>query len=373
MLYESLISNVDRGRSGENKGIPMPFERLRKYIPNIQQKTYYLIGAKTKIGKTSLADDLFLYGPLDYILSGIDPGIKLDIDYFSYEIDIRTKVTKAVVRKIWKDFGILVDVNTVLSKGENYCSDEIYEMVKTYKEYFDSIEQYLTVHDIPENPTGIRNYLLKKAYARGTVYKKDINKDPKGEPIMIFDRYEPKDPNLHWIVIIDHIALMHQERGFNTKENIDKMSQYLVGLRNNFGITPVVIQQLNFDTDNDQRHKSNRLTPTIRDFGDSKYTTRDANVIMTLFSPYEYGIHQFEGYDIMKLGNRFRNLEILANRDGEPNVNVGLNFVDAAGCFRELPRPGEMTEGTYNNARNLINGKSTYVKKDGIWQLRKKD
>lgn len=371
MLYESLISNVERGRSGENKGIPIPFERLRNYVPNIQQKTYYLIGAKAKIGKTSLADDLFLHGPLDYILSGVDTKIKLDIDYFSYEIDIRTKVVKAVIRKIWKDFGILVDVNTVLSKGEHYCSDEIYEIVRTYKEYFDSMENYLTVHDIPENPTGIRNYLLKKAYARGKVFKKNINKDPKGEPMMVFDRYEPEDPNLHWIVIIDHIALMHSERGFNTKENIDKMSQYLVGLRNNFGITPVVVQQLNFDTDNDQRHKSNRLTPTIRDFGDSKYTTRDANVIMTLFSPYEYGIHQFEGYDISKLGNKFRNLEILANRDGEPNVNVGLNFIDKAGCFRELPRPDKMTPGIYNSAFNLENGKSTYVKEKGLWTLRK--
>ena len=39
-------------------------------------------------------------------------------------------------------------------------------------------------------------------------------------------------------------------------------------------MTPIVIQQLTFDTDNDERYKSNRLTPTLRDFGDSKYTTR---------------------------------------------------------------------------------------------------
>ena len=32
------------------------------------------------------------------ILSGVDTKIKLDIDYFSYEMDIRTKVVKAVIR-----------------------------------------------------------------------------------------------------------------------------------------------------------------------------------------------------------------------------------------------------------------------------------
>jgi hypothetical protein len=369
-LFEHLITSVEKGRTGDFKGIPIPFKRLVKYIPNIQQKTYYLIGAKTKIGKTTLGDELFMYGPLDYILGNPDCGIQLDIDYFSYEIDIRTKVIKAVGRAIWYDYGIIADVNTILSKGENHCSDEIYNIVKTYREYFDRIEDHLTVHDIPDNPTGIRNYLLKKAESRGRIEKKNINKDPNGDPMMRFDRYVPNNPNLYWIVIIDHIALMSEERGFNTKQNIDKMSQYLVNLRNNFGITPVVIQQLSGEVDNDERFKSNRLTPTLRDFGDSKYTTRDANVIMALFSPYQYSIHQFEGYNITKLGNTFRNLEILANRDGEPNINIGLNFVDKVGTFREFPAPKDMTDVHYHNGSNLINGRPKYIKENGIWQPR---
>ena len=104
---------------------------------------------------------------------------------------------------------------------------------------------------------------------------------------------------------------MLEERGFNTKQNIDKMSQYLVQLRNNYGATPIVIQQMAFDSENDDRHKSGRLTPTLKDFGDSKYTTRDANVIMALFSPYRYNLDRFQGYNVSALGNSYRNLEIL--------------------------------------------------------------
>jgi len=320
------------------------------------------------MGKTSFVDDVFLYGSLDYILSNPDSNIELDIDYFSFEIDSKTKLVKGVARRLWHDYNIIADVNTILSKGEHYCSDELYNIVKGYRNYFEKIEDYLTVHDMTDNATGINKYLIEKAKKRGTIEFKNINKDPEGEPIMRFDKYTPNKDNVYWLIIIDHIALLREERGFNTKQNIDKMSQYLVSMRNNFGATPVVIQQLTFDTDNDERFKSNRLTPTLKDFGDSKYTTRDANVIMTLYSPYRHGITQFEGYDITKLGNKFRNLEILENRDGEPNVNIGLNFIDKVGTFRELPKPKDMTPESYKYAFDMENRKSSYFKNEsGVW------
>lgn len=219
----------------------------------------------------------------------------------------------------------------------------------------------------------IYKYLLDKAKRHGTIIEKNVNEDPNGEKIMRFDNYIPNNPKRYWLVFIDHIALMLEERGFNTKQNIDKMSQYLVSLRNNFNMTPIVIQQLNFDTDNDERYKSNRLTPTLRDFGDSKYTTRDANVIMTLFSPYRHHIEEFGGYDIRRLGNSFRNCEILENRDGEPNINIGLNFIGAAGTFREMPRAKDMNDAYYHASANYINSKPKYVKgENGLWTMNNK-
>lgn len=185
---------------------------------------------------------------------------------------------------------------------------------------------------------------------------------------MRFDKYIPNNPKRYWLVFIDHIALMMEERGFNTKQNIDKMSQYLVNLRNNFGLTPIVIQQLAFDSENDERHKTGRLTPTLKDFGDSKYTTRDANVIMALFSPYRYNLERFQGYDITRLGNSFRSLEILENRDGEPNVNLGLNFIGPCGTFRELKKSNEMQDTQYHYASNYVNDKPKFMKNSqGIW------
>tara|TARA_R110002126_G_scaffold47605_3_gene133346 strand:+ start:1976 stop:2980 length:1005 start_codon:yes stop_codon:yes gene_type:complete len=312
-IFDDVLNEVDRGRSGLNVGLPMGFERLVQYLPNIQQGTYYLIGAGTKVGKTTLADDCFMYNPYDYLKQNPDSPITLDIDYFSYEIEKKVKIVKGIGRKLWMDHGLIADVNQILSRGVNHCSDELYEKVRGYRDYFEGMEDCVTIHDMPDNPTGMNKYLYGKANELGTVEYEKVGTDPAtGKDITRFKRYTPNDPNRYWIIIIDHIALLKAERGFNTKQNIDKMSQYLVQLRNNYGAIPVVIQQLAFDAENDERHKAGRLTPQIKDFGDSKYTTRDANVIMALFDPSRVGVERFQNYDVRRLGNTYRNLEILA-------------------------------------------------------------
>lgn len=92
---------------------------------------------------------------------------------------------------------------------------------------------------------------------------------------------------------------------------------------------------------------------------------------MALFSPYRYKVEKFQGYDITKLGNSFRSLEILENRDGEPNINVGLNFIGPCGTFRELPRTNQMTSTIEEQAVNFINAKSKFIKNtQNEWVLR---
>lgn len=58
----------------------------------------------------------------------------------------------------------------------------------------------------------------------------------------------------------------------------------------------------------------------------------------------------------------------ILNRDGEPNINVGLNFIGPVGTFREMPTVSQMNETYYNTAANYINNKSIYTKTpNGIW------
>lgn len=342
---DQAIERIDRGRKGLNLGLPMGFNRLVEYLPNIQQATYYLLGGGPKVGKSSMADDMFLYNPYDYIINNKQTDFELDIDYFSFEVEKITKIVKGICRRLHYKYGITTDVNFVLSKGKNRISDDVYRAVVECKDYFERLEDILHIHDTPINPTGINKYLYGKVERHGKVIRKPVEvKEDNGSvrTIEVFDRYVPYNEKRYHLVIVDHVALMHTESNYAVKQNIDKISQYFVALRNNYFITPIVIQQLSFDSESSDRARVKKVTPTLYDFGDSKYTTRDANVIMALFNPSAFGMETFNNYNIKLMGNRFRNLEILANRDGEPNVNIGLHFEGKVGTFKEMPLATEL-------------------------------
>ena len=47
--FDRAFNHIEKGISGENIGIPIPYEHLRKHLPNIQRSTYYLLGANSKV------------------------------------------------------------------------------------------------------------------------------------------------------------------------------------------------------------------------------------------------------------------------------------------------------------------------------------
>jgi hypothetical protein len=276
-IFDAAIAEVDKGREGLNVGLPHGHNDLLEYFPNIQQKTYYLVGASTGCGKTSFVDEAFMYNPYDYLVKN-DTPFDIDITYFSFEIDKVSKIIKGVCRYLALNHNIHVDVNTVLSRGKNRISDEIYQLVLSTRDYFERLEDKLTVFDMPTNPTGIYKYMYNKARENGEIVTKTVNtRDDSGNPttIQVFDYYVPKNPNKYFMFIVDHVALATSERdAASTKAIIDKISQYSIQLRNNFRQIPVIIQQLSYEINDPMRARINRLSPMLSDFGDSKYTTR---------------------------------------------------------------------------------------------------
>ena len=276
-LFQRALEEIERGRQGLNTGIPIPFSRLQQYVPNIQKKTYTLIGANAKVGKTSLADDLFLYNVYDYV-SREDVEEEAEWHYWSMEIDSISKIIKGVARRLWYKYGIYTDINYVLSKGKNRIAQEVYDKVLECREYFERMEGMLHIYDVPENPTGIFKTLKRVAVDNGTIVTKPITILDNGveRTVNKFSHYIENNPKKYIFPIFDHIALAAQEKGLgDTKSVIDKISQDCVGFRNNYFFSPVVIQQLAFNNDSPERFQQRRLRPQLSDFGDSKYTSRD--------------------------------------------------------------------------------------------------
>lgn len=67
-----------------------------------------------------------------------------------------------------------------------------------------------------------------------------------------------------------------------------------------------------------------------------------ANLVIGLYSPFKYGIREFEGYDVTKLRNNVRFMEVIEDRDYGANGQIcPLYFDGATSFFSELPRAND--------------------------------
>lgn len=96
-------------------------------------------------------------------------------------------------------------------------------------------------------------------------------------------------------------------------------------------------------------------------FKDTSGTTDASEVVIALYFPYREKIARCEGYPIQNvLKKRFRLAQVLKNRYGDADVNIGLAFYGEIGLFKELPKPEEI--GDYEPYLNLDYKKPVEIK-----------
>ena len=91
-------------------------------------------------------------------------------------------------------------------------------------------------------------------------------------------------------------------------------------LRNKYNFTPIVIQQQSTANESIDAYKLDRTRPTKDGLADSKYTANDENILLGLYSPYKFGLKTYLGYDISKLKDNIRFLEVAVNRDNHKSL-----------------------------------------------------
>lgn len=55
-----------------------------------------------------------------------------------------------------------------------------------------------------------------------------------------------------------------------------------------------------------------------------------------LFAPHRYKISDYEGYNIDKLGDNYRELSVILNRSGSGFINLDMYFHGACNHFKKL-------------------------------------
>lgn len=365
--FSEIISEIkDRRLRAVNKlsnCLRLPFTRFREVFPGFEKKKYIVITANQKVGKSKLTDFLFVYTLL--MESMEDPSLKVKVIYFTLEMSPKEKYNEFLCFLLFKLDNIRISPTELRSTNIDYpISEDVIQLIESerYQKYIKAFEEMVDFNDSDRNPTGINKYCRDYALSRGHLNFKEVIRKNKltgeNETIKIVDPitpYTPDDPEEYRIIIIDNASNTSLENGLKKMENIDKLSKYCISLRNQLLYTVILIQHQTQSQEGIENQKLNKLKPSSDGLADCKTTTRDANMVIGLYSPYKYGLRDYEKYDITKFKNKIRFMEIIEDRDYGASGNIcPLYFDGATSIFKELPKP-ENTEA--------LNAVYTYINK----------
>lgn len=397
-MSETLLEKVRAGREGKTPWVDPPFTKLRRHF-GIGQAMYTIIGGASSTGKSALAHWSYVIGAYESWLNRDESrkDVKLKIFCYALERPKDNTLAKWIALKIMRDHGRLLDVKTILGFGtaERMLTEEEVRWVIEAKEYYDEMfENVVTLIDIKEGPTAIRNRIRRWAHENGKTYrklrdgsveeayldtirvtvdgevreeerefwKKVENPTPEQIPEHEWEwHYVPDDPNLITVIVIDHVGLVPNEKVANSnvqKGNLDRISDYMQMFRDRYFFSPVLVTQFNRNEQDVSRRRFTNHEPEAQDIEGSSRLFHDADVVLGLFNPHKYGIEKFAGYQVGKLVNaggynRLRGLKILKNSYGPDDLVGGVWFVGETGYFEELPDSYLMDDALYHEFANV--------------------
>ena len=330
----NLEERIQAGLDGKFQGLANGFKRINSEIHGIQRGVYTLLGGLSGTYKTTLAD----YMLLNALSDAESQGLEINVFYYSYEIDELSKKCNWLSVIIKNKHGITIPPEVIKGFGDNRLTPKELEYVKMEIPTVEALFSKINFRFKSTNPTGIYNEMWQYMSAKGSFTYIDYI-DKEGNPKKKIDKFIPNNPEAYNIIILDHLLLLQKERGFSDKEIIDKMSEYMVELRNMFNVSSIFISQFNDGLSSIDRAKFKGvdISPQITDFKSSRNPYADADVVLATMSAFKMDMPTCLGYDINKLKDSFIMLKVIKNRLGRDNIAVGLLANPKAGSFSELP------------------------------------
>lgn len=335
--FKETLEYIEEVRNKEYVGIPFNLGEFDEVFPYIEPSRQILVFASTGLGKTQWCINRFLIEPF---LFHLRTGYKLHITYAAIEMRKVDIMAQVMSHFYYLKHGDKRPKEDFLRKPDNALMQQLYRLEEDYYKFNEVVD----ITSEYKHPTGLYKYLKSKALANGRVIKTEEYKS-----IYI------NDTGIHQIGIIDTINSMKVEANQTRTSNIDLFSgTYSKELVDFYGFTDIILQQADKDSEsNSFNFKGNRIEyktmPSRGNLAYSKHTPDDANIVMSLYSPYAYSIksYPFEAenktmqYDITKWENSFRRLEISKNRDGLAPAECALYFDGKIADFKQLPKPQE--------------------------------
>ena len=334
---------------GKYNCLPFPFKRFSKVYPGIEQGKFLILTANQKVGKSKLADYLFIYEPLFNMLDKDGPKVK--VIYFSLEMSAKEKYNEFLCHLLYRLDKIHIDTRRLRSVDKP-CDPHVFELLESdrYQRYIRAYEEMVIFNDTDKNPTGIRKFYRDYALAHGhynyVVVQETNEITGELEDKKIIDPIKPytqDDEDEYRIIILDNAANISTEKNYETlKKAIEKVSKDGIVAKKQLNYIFVLIQHQAQAQEGIENIKLDRMRPTSDGLGDCKTTSRDANLVLGLYSPFKFKKKEYNRYNIEKLKDYARFLEVLEDRDYGANGDICSLFFDGAtSTFKELPKDND--------------------------------
>ena len=382
---DGFIAQVQASMKGEVTHIPNPLGKRVDAVFKLMPARYCLIQAGTGMGKTSLADFLYVLSPYDYF-RGVD-DIHWECIYFSLERKEKFKHAKWLSWFMKKEHELQIPADDLMGFGEHPVNEKGYEFIRTYDETMSDLLSHIHMYDGKINSKFIEGILQRRAYDLGIYFYSDdkflycsdktvyveafvdknlvevtkagnrpyIEYEYKGSMYKIYQndhKYFLHNPRTFVFIVVDGINLL------GDKDKMDAISKVLATSRDRFDFSPVVVNQQNRAMGDIQRLKLHKqdMGPQIGDGFKSSQMGFDADLIIGLFDPLEYKAlnnrGEFLGYSIKadppnpsmlhpKGFSRFRSMHMLKNNFGIAGGVFGLRFTGESNHFELLPKPDD--------------------------------
>lgn len=379
-LIQRTIQHIKERRNNVLKGnvncIPSPFKSFRSDFLGTEQECYYIITGQQKSAKTKFTSYVFLYNNILYAYYN-PTKVRIKVLYVPLE-ETQEKITLRFMCFLLFHLSghkIHITVKELESVNENMPIDEEIIKILESEEYMNILEFYekSIIWVTETNPTGIYKQTVRYAVSHGIRYDKaGNNMDAKSESNAFgniedrFDHYVANDPQEYVEIIIDHISLISTESQMDLRQSIKKLSLYLNEVKNKYKYIPIVIAQQSTETQDREAFKLNKIRPTAAGISDCKDIKNECNIMIGLTNPYYHEIKNYLGYDITKLKDSQRFVEIILSRDGSANAVKALYFDGAVSFFSELPAPNNPEYESFMERVYALIDKLKQVKRQAV-------
>lgn len=292
MKKASLRKHIKAGQRGLNQGWSFFRKDFDVLYGGIMQQCNYLVGGTPGSGKTSFADQVFIY-PL---IRHAERGKTVHILYYGLDVNPEELEARFVLNRLYSKHRRVIPGGYMDLMGYRFdrrkLSQDLKAPIKEALEAYENMACTFELHTRPVSPDQIYDR-FREVCAEVGVRKKNKSGATVGARM-------PHDRMV--LLYIDHLSRL---RGDRTKQAIDAMSRYATEIRMNYGGTTVALQQMRHEASGPERTKTGQFFPIPSDFKDSTNPHEDFMVTWGLFQPAEALGKMKSPGDVKNLENKY--------------------------------------------------------------------